>query len=385
MASEFTSINHYVPQWYQHRFIPARQKERKYHYLDLLPERISRPNGTFHFRNERRLLGPINCFHQEHLYTLLFGEYATDVIEKRFFGAIDNRGAGAVEFFSNYEISEKTEDSTHNLLQYLDAQKLRTPKGLDLLRKLKHGATHAHALALMQHLWQVHVTIWMECVWEVLECDNSPTKFIVTDHPVTTYNKGLFPLSSSCTYPLDAPIEMLGTHTLFPLSLNRCLVLTNLGYVRDPWANPTRTRENARSFAPTIFDMRHVQTGRQIAEDEVRAINFILKKRARRFIAAAELDWLYPEKHLRSTMWNKLGDQFFLMPDARKVTFSTDILIGYKDGGAWGMDEYGRRPKRTDDEVKRLREKEWKTFHRHQQLWEAKFGKLTREEMLRYW
>jgi hypothetical protein len=131
--------------------------------------------------------------------------------------------------------------------------------------------------------------------------------------------------------------------------------------------------------------MRHVQTGRQIAEDEVRAINFILKKRARRFIAAAELDWLYPEKHLRSTMWNKLGDQFFLMPDARKVTFSTDILIGYKDGGAWGMDEYGRRPKRTDDEVKRLREKEWKTFHRHQQLWEAKFGKLTREEMLRYW
>jgi hypothetical protein len=311
MPGDFTSINHYVPQWYQHRFIPVGGKERKYHYLDLAPERVANATSRgFHFRNERRFLGPISCFEQEHLYTVFFGSNATDVIEKKFFGKIDAVGAAALELFLDYEWTSLEHHTVHDFIDFIGAQKLRTPKGLDYLRLVASGATHQQALMYMQQLQQVYVTMWMESVWEVLSCDNSATKFIVSDHPVTTYNKGLFPLSKDCAYPKDAPIDCLGTHTIFPLSLNRCLVITNLGYVRDPDVNPLRRRENARAYESTVFDMRGVQTGRQLSEADVQSINFILKKRARRFIAAANKEWLYPEKKLPRTMWNKLGDRF---------------------------------------------------------------------------
>lgn len=63
---------------------------------------------------------------------------------------------------------------------------------------------------------------------------------------------------------------------------------------------------------------------------------------ARQYIAAAEKEWLYPEKPFTKTMWNKLGDRFFLMPDPRKTSFTTDIVMGFSDGRSLGVDEYGR-------------------------------------------
>lgn len=293
---------------------PPDLKEQKFYYLDLTPARISHPNGSSHLRHECRRLGPVNCFAQEHLYTLFFAESAADVVEKRFFGAIDRLGADAVEFFSNYSVSDKTKAAFNNLLRYLDAQKLRTPKGLDYIKRIAPDSSHQAALYLMGQLWQLHITIWTEGVWEVLYCDESATKFMVSDHPVTTYNKELFPLSKECRYPLDARIERVGTHTIFPLDLNRCLVITNLGYVRNSSMNPLQVRENPRYFASTMFDIRKVQTGRQISEDYVRRINYIIKKRARRYLAAAQKEWLYPERFFKTRMWNRLGDRFFLMP-----------------------------------------------------------------------
>lgn len=385
MAAELTAVNHYVPQWYQYQFITDGSKERKYHYLDLNPERIQKSNGGYYFRNQRRFLGPVSCFQQEHLYTLMFGSHASDIIEKRFFGKIDDKGAKAIAFFQEWRLNEQSQEMLHNLVEYLDAQKLRTPKGLDYLKRASRGSKHEETLYLMRQMWQMHVTIWMEGVWEILRCDDSPTKLLVTDHPVTTYNKALFPLSRQCQYPLDAPIACLGTHTLFPLGPTRLLVITNLGYVRNPNANLTKSRENPRSFADTMFDLRKIQTGRQLPEADVIAVNFILKQRARRYIAAEEPEWLYPEHQLKSTMWNKLGDQFFLMPDPRKVSFHTDTFIGFNDGRAWGVDEYGRQPARKDALVKQLRDKEWTTFHKHQKLWDARFGKLSHEDLRKYW
>ncbi len=380
----FTEINHYIPQWYQKRFLCQSLKEQKFYYLDLKPERSDQPGGRFHFRHDIRRLGPRNCFAQKHLYTLFFGDKAADVIEKRFFGMIDQLGAAAVDFFSDYVISEKAEKAINDILRFLDAQKLRTPKGLDFIKKAAQNSSHQMALNLMGQLWQYHITIWMEGIWEVLHCDQSPTKFIISDHPVTTYNKMLFPLAKQCRYPFDAPIEFIGTHTIFPLNINRCLVITNLEYVRNPWINPLRLRENPRYFAETIFDIRTVQTGRKISEDYVRSINYILKKRAKRYVAAAEKDWLYPERYLKTTMWNKLGDRFFLMPDPRKVSFTTETLIGYKDGTAWGIDEYGRRPKENDSNIKAKRNIEWETFQKAKRSWDNRFGPLSTEDIRRY-
>jgi hypothetical protein len=142
-------------------------------------------------------------------------------------------------------------------------------------------------------------------------------------------------------------------------------VITNLGYVRNPWINPIRVRENPRYFAPTLFDIRKVQTGRQIPEKHVRAINFIVKNRARRYVAAGEKEWLYPEKALKTTMWDKLGNRFFPMPDPRKVSFSTEILVGYKDGSAWGSMNTGGDHETTIQRSKRSASWSGRHFLRH--------------------
>ncbi len=72
----FTTRNHYVPQWYQERFLAPGRAEDKYYYLDLHPEKVVRSDGGHHFRNDVRRLGPISCFKEDHLYTLRFGKYA---------------------------------------------------------------------------------------------------------------------------------------------------------------------------------------------------------------------------------------------------------------------------------------------------------------------
>jgi hypothetical protein len=378
----FTENNHYVPQWYQKRFIPAGAKEQKLYYLDLSPDKVIHPDGKFHYRNEMRFLGTVNCFVQEHLYTQFFGNYATDVIEKRFFGRIDNLGATAVDFFSNYSVRDVAHEAFQNFGYFLNAQKLRTPKGLDFLRLLS-SSSHQNALRLMEQIYLIHGTIWSEGVWQILECDQSDTKFIISDHPVTTYNKKLFPALKESQYPFDAPIEQVGTHTIFPLNLNRCLVITNLEYVRFPGINPLKVRENARYFDNTLFDLTRIQTGRQISQREVRAINYIIKRRARRFIAAATKEWLYPEKFLKSQVWNKLGDKFFLMPDPRKVTFTTEITAGWGNGSVWRTDEYGRRGI-DDDKIATKRAFESKTFFQSWKDWDNEFGPLSRDELKRF-
>jgi hypothetical protein len=380
----FSKINHYVPQWYQRRFFSRGLKEQKFYYLDLHPERVNHPDGSFHLKAQCRRWGSISCFAQGDLYTLVFGQNATDVIEKLFFGTIDQLGSEAVDFFSNYTVNARSGDAFRNLTKYLDAQILRTPKGLDYLKKLSGSNSHQKALDLMGAIWKYHITIWTEGVWEVLCCDRSTTKFIVTDHPATTYNKNLPPDSKECEYPSDAPIELVGTHTIFPLDLVRCLVITNLEYVRDPECNPLKVRENPRYFAETMFDIRKVQTGRQIPENEVIAINFILKNRARRYIASPEKAWLYPEEHLGSTLWNSLADRFFLMPDPRKVPFSTGIFVGFNDGTSWGIDEYGRHPGDPNPELKAKRSAEMQTFQKAKKAWDERFGPLSRDEMRRY-
>lgn len=380
----FTTQNHYVPQWYQRRFYPDGLSEQKVYYLDLTPERKRRGDGGFYTRSAVRRLGVKECFKEDHLYTLFFRNYPSDQIEKRFFGVIDDRGTNAVDFFSNYDYKNGAHEAVHDLLRFMDAQKLRTPKGLDFIRKLTRSKTSQEGLVLMGDLWQMHITIWMEGVWEIVSCDNSTTNFIMTDHPVTTYNKCLFPGSPSCAYPNDAEIERVGTHTIFPLSLTRCLVITNLGYVRNPKANGLRIRENPRYFEQTMFDLRKIQTGRQVSETDVLAINYILKNRAKRYIASHRKEWLYPERDMDITMWNKLGSKYFLFPDPRKVSFTTGFFAGNDRGPTFSQDEYGRIPNDNDPNVRRKRDKEWKSFHDFKDAWDAMYGPLSREEFVKY-
>lgn len=271
-------VHHYVAQWYQRRFLQPDQT--KYYYLDLQPDTVVSRTKTY----QRRALlhwGTANCFCKDDLYTVKLGNWTTDQIEKRFFGDIDNRGKKAVDVFGDHTGSFKGQgESFRNLMPYMDAQRIRTPRGLDQLKQQADFRDHNVTLAAMQQLFQFHTTMWVEAVWEVARANQSVTKFIVTDEPVTFFNRRVFP--RECPYPGGVELDQIGTRTLFPLGLNSCLIITQTQLVRNPRVNPTTLRANARAFQPTIKHLTDIQFGRELLEDEVLRINFILKTRATR-------------------------------------------------------------------------------------------------------
>jgi hypothetical protein len=130
--------------------------------------------------------GPARCFYNDDLYTLKLGNWTTDQIEKKFFGEIDQRALRAVELFANYDgYWEGVHEAFQDLTPYMDAQRLRTPRGLDWIKKRADISDHHQTLLVMQQFFQLHETMWFEGVWEIVRARQSPTKFIVTDEPVT--------------------------------------------------------------------------------------------------------------------------------------------------------------------------------------------------------
>jgi hypothetical protein len=123
--------NHYVPEWYQYRFLLTGLKEQKFRYLDLDPNTFRDPTGQMRTKTNLRRSGPPRCFAENDLYTTKFGSLELTEIEEKFFGEINNRGRHAIEQFTDfsYDKTIKT-DAVIDLLRYMSIQKLRTPKGL---------------------------------------------------------------------------------------------------------------------------------------------------------------------------------------------------------------------------------------------------------------
>ena len=140
----------------------------------------------------------------------------------------------------------------------------------------------------MPRNWQDYQTIWAEAVWEVFNCWQSPTKFIPTDAPVTTYNPTIFSGSEEVKSFGIARMERIGIRVLLPLGREHCLGLTNLQYVRNPKVDPKKLRENPRYFGQGMFDLRKIQSGRDINDSGEVAVNHILKTSARRYITASK-------------------------------------------------------------------------------------------------
>jgi len=115
-----------------------------------------------------------------------------------------------------------------------------------------------------------------------------------------------------------------------------------------------------------------------LSETEMNEINFIIKKRAYRYIAAAKRDWLYPEEKIPTQYWNKLGNGYLLMPDPRSVTFSSKIIMGYSNNRTDSFDAYGRKPWQPGYDDKSQHDKEWETFHAFQGEFARLFGRRRR-------
>ena len=367
MKVQQSHAHHYVPQWYQRRFLTPGND--RFFYLDLHPETVVR-DGVSHERDSLLRLGPKLCFRRDDLYTVKLGSWTTDQIERRFFGVVDTQGRDAVSHFAEFgKIDKPTWDASRNLVPYMDAQKFRTPRGLDLIKKYVGSTDHNTALFEMPGKFEFS-TMWMEGVWEIVRARYSPTKFIITDDLVTFYCKTVFP--SEWTYPNEMSLKQIGTRTIFPLGLDSCLIITHVQLTRDPWSTPTEMRTNARSYQSAMKYLGDIQFGRELDEDEVLRINYILKKRAVRYIAADSEQWLHPERHLSTTDWAKLDDDWFLFPHLWKVRFHREIIVGHTDGTASAWDEYGRRPWERGFKDEKQRDREWQTFERAKRVWATK-------------
>ena len=220
----------------------------------------------------------------------------------------------------------------------------------------------------------MHCALWSECVWCIVDASKANTKFILSDNPVTVYNKGCFPKSHWCKGVNDPDIWLNGTHTIFPLSLNKALILTNLSWARNPYGTPTKERPNPRLFDDTFFNFTAIQTNRFLSDDEVILINYIIKKRCYRYIAASKKEWLYPENHVNIKKWDDIGSKYVLMPDPRSMTFTSEIYIGYKNRPPDAYDSYGRKPSDHRFNDKAQKDQEWETFHAFQGEYARLFG-----------
>lgn len=364
--------NHYVPEWYQHRFMLPRQN--RYWYLDLKPDQVVN-NGYKYTRRDLHQWGPARCFVQHDLYTTRWGEEENVDIEKFFFGRVDTEGKSAVETYADFQFDTPgLHESFERLVSYMSVQKLRTPKGLGWLSGLRGGRDRNSRLMLLQSLQNMFCAMWTDCVWQIADTTQSPTKLIISDHPVTVYNRGCFPASKWCTGFSDPDIRLVATHTYFPLSLDKVLILTNLSWVRNPYQKETNLHPNLALFHTSVFKLTDIQIYRSLSEQEVREINYITKRRALRYVAAAEREWLYPENFLPSTHWSKFGRGLLFMPEPREIHMGGEIIIGYKGGGAESWNEYGHRPweKGYKDDKRDAEESE--TLSRFQAEWAVMQG-----------
>lgn len=337
MDQQLKRQNHYVPIWYQRRFFAG--GKTSLYYLDLDPLKKELADGRTVVGRAISTLAPKSCFWTHDLYTTQCGTTFNDEIERYLFGEIDNAGAKAVRAFADNDL-QAIHESFQAFFEYLDAQKLRTPKGLDWIKSRYPGLTQLELMAEMQGLRQMHCTMWSECVREIVSAEQSDVKFIVTDHPITIYNAAYPPESSACHYPSDPPIELIGSQTVFALDANHCLILTNLEYAKRPdSAMLTVPRTNARYRGQSLVRTDAFIRARKLTRDKVIAINYLLKHRARKYIAAGEKDWLYPE-HVHSGEWSAIGK--ILLPRDELWRFGGEIYVGYKDGSTHYQDEFGR-------------------------------------------
>ena len=99
----------------------------------------------------------------------------------------------------------------------------------------------------------------------------------------------------------------------------------------------------------SIFNLMEIQVGRQLDEDEIRRINFIIKSRAYRFVAAAEQEWLYPEQHLpKRIKWGRLRRPLPPLPRPARLHYGGETIMGYEGGGSMSRDAFGRTPLNPD-------------------------------------
>lgn len=315
-------------------------EERGDQLCHLTRQSFNLPDGTQKSYLSRKWYTTSQKFYKEHLYSTFFGPEVNDEIERMLLGPIDDNGAKAIRAFLTDD-QHQWHHSFEDLFTYLDAQKLRTPKGLDWIKSKYPELTQMQLMIEMQSLRTMHCTLWAEGVRELVSAEHSDVKFIVSDHPVTIYNYACPPHSELCNYPDDPDIGLKGSQTIFPMDKNRCLILTNLEYAQGAHnTNALEQRTNAnrmrRSMVNTIEFINH----RKLTADEVTKINHIIKNRANTSIAAGRKEWLHPEDDINCD-WADLR-HVLLPPSDELYRFGGRVYAQFRDGTVHYQDAFGR-------------------------------------------
>ena len=348
-----TRDNHYVPIWYQKGFCSDDRNQLR--YLCLEPNCYSLPDGETKIVYTKKWRPPSKCFYQTDLYTTFFGdEHVNDEIERKLFGQIDVTGSQAIRAYIDGD-QRLMPENFENFFLYLDAQKIRTPKGLDWIQHNYPNLNQLELMVEMQTIRTLHCTLWTEGVREIVSAKESDVKFIVSDHPITIYNYACPPDSDHCAYPNDPDISLKASQTICPLDKDHALILTNLEYAQDPdGSNPLEQRTNATKVRQSIVRTDAFIRTRSLSSDEVTKINYIIKSRAKKYIGAGKDEWLYPEQEIQCD-WAKLGD-VLLPPSDQMFHFGGEVYISYKDGSTHYQDPYGRTAPQNKHLIKNIDE-----------------------------
>ncbi|MDR0646052.1 MAG: DUF4238 domain-containing protein [Elusimicrobiota bacterium] len=358
---------HYVPKWYQRKFIPDNKGE--YWCLDLKPTIIKHPDGKEEIKDISRK-SVKDCFSEDFFYkNVLFRD--PNFLEKAFYGNVDDKGAKDIQtLFDPYGVGSN--DRFLDFLDFLDTLRFRTPKGTELVKRYRFpnqtGRISLNDIILdtIRRIRGMHQTMWIEGVWLYLSADKSATKFIASDHPVTLFNKKIDLKDES----LDM-FMLLGTILLFPLDLNNCLVIFHRDYGIDRKSNPLQRRINARIYNGNPFlvpeklknyDGPMRATTKELRDNEVIAVNHLIKGRAHKFITSYNKKDLFPEKLLKDT--DVANIENIVLPDPNMVVGVGDSYLRTTSGKYLRVDPYGRpinsveaerKLKEMEEEVKRIR------------------------------
>ena len=202
----------------------------------------------------------------------------------------------------------------------------------------------------MQQVRTMHCVMWGEGGREILTVpEDSRAHLIFSDHPVTFYNRHVFPADPTVPAYMDPHQQWQGTQTIFPLDRTRLAVFTHNEWGRNPNKKSARlNRTNARMFDNPLIRFDDWHRKRMLTEEQVLAVNYIIKMRAFRYIAAPSRDDLYPEKRLKNRMWDKVGA--FLQPPSvainRQVGYT---VVGMADGSYYFQDQHGQRPQSKEE------------------------------------
>lgn len=359
--SSLTRNNHFVPVWYQQGFLAPGEGEL--FVCDKAPDyTIHLADGTKKNIKRRPISrkGPYKFLRLTDLYTTQYFSVLNDEIERELFGSIDDRGAKAVAMFKDWPNTErfdfdKSIDPRHGnpndhlvgLIDYLDAQKIRTPKGLRLLKTLaaKTGfiADQNTLMILMQQWRRFFCTMLAEGFWEIVGANGSAHKFVYSDEPVTLYNCDHYPNSQMCQFPYDPHIFERGTRVIFPLESNLCLIVSHFEHANDPKRSSARQhRRNARAYDKTTLTYLDVHRTRELSTLQVATINYLIKKRAVRYVAAGSADYLFPETIVGELRWSEIDATLHYDGFARKLA-SGETILKYTDESIEFSNEFGER------------------------------------------